>query len=264
MSVRVDSSRHKLPSELVTIWAKIRIQGNCSLSVHPLLCHMIDVAQVARAMWLEILSGAARDKIARCFRMDHKSAGIWVSFLAGLHDLGKASPAFQLHPWLSAQTLRRIRELLEEAGLACPPHPRFVHHGAIAAAELPAILATDLHLAPDSASRLATLIGGHHGIFPNSSQIADCENSKEVAGGSEWRKARSRLVRVIAELFGASENALITIDNATAMAVAGLVSVADWIGSSEQFFRYENNELGVVFDFHLEDYMKRRTRRALP
>ena len=32
---------------------------------HPLLCHMIDVAAVARLMWEEVLSKAAKKRLAR-------------------------------------------------------------------------------------------------------------------------------------------------------------------------------------------------------
>jgi len=217
------------------LWGKWRDDTH----YHPLVCHMVDVAQVARRMWTDIISRAAREAIAQAFGMSKTSVEPLVALIAALHDLGKASPAFQLHPSLNATTRARVRALLAKTGLRCPPQPEFIPHGEITAAELPRILQEQLGFDVHAASRLATAIGGHHGIFPRSDQILKCD-SKDVVGGSQWRLVRLELVKVLANLLGATTaHQGVSLDNSTAMTIAGLVCVADWIGSAEEFFPYE-------------------------
>jgi CRISPR-associated endonuclease/helicase Cas3 len=70
-------------------------QADGTWPVHPLLCHMLDVEAVAQALWHEVLPAAARRGLAEGLRIEEEDAGRWVAFWAGLHDLGKVSPAFQ-------------------------------------------------------------------------------------------------------------------------------------------------------------------------
>ena len=57
--------------------------------------NLIDVAMVARVMWREVLTPALRRRIVAGLDLDEDAAERWVAFLAGLHDVGKASPVFQ-------------------------------------------------------------------------------------------------------------------------------------------------------------------------
>src|SRR5215210_1637426 len=81
-------------SRLMVLWGKLPREADAPPSYHPLLCHMIDVALVARVMWREGLPPAARRRVAEALAVDEGAAEHWVAFLAGLHDLGKASPVF--------------------------------------------------------------------------------------------------------------------------------------------------------------------------
>ena len=84
------------PEKLFALWAKLPHRGKNPDSFHPLLCHMIDVAAVAGAMWLDVLSATARRKTASALGLPEAQAERWILCLAALHDLGKASPAFQV------------------------------------------------------------------------------------------------------------------------------------------------------------------------
>ena len=89
---------------MLACWGKLG-DANESGSYHPLLCHMLDVASVAREMWRSTLSPRLRRETTEAlgFLEDQDAAGVWCAFLAGLHDLGKASPSFQLQ-------IERVRE----------------------------------------------------------------------------------------------------------------------------------------------------------
>src|SRR5206468_2239011 len=101
---------------------------------HPLLCHMIDVALVAEAIWREVLSPAARGRIAAALGVGEVAAQRWVGFWAGLHDIGKASPAF-------ARQDRSAWDRIQAAGFPCPPAPPTrIPHGTVTANVLPDLL----------------------------------------------------------------------------------------------------------------------------
>jgi len=79
---------------LMTLWAKWS-RSQSTITYHPLLCHLIDVALVTWTMWREVLPPASRRRFAAALNVDEEAAGYWLACFAGLHDLGKASPAFQ-------------------------------------------------------------------------------------------------------------------------------------------------------------------------
>ncbi|HMM42080.1 MAG TPA: CRISPR-associated endonuclease Cas3'', partial [Thermomicrobiales bacterium] len=101
---------------LLALWAKTDRSGKDPDAWHPLICHMLDVAAVARAMWREVLTPALRRRITDGLGLpDEAAAEAWIAYLAGLHDLGKGSPGFQAK-WPEA------RDRLTDAGLT-PGHP---------------------------------------------------------------------------------------------------------------------------------------------
>ena len=108
-----------MDSVLATFWAKSSPDPSDSLQMHPLLCHMVDVGCVAHSMWEDVLGPWKRRQIAEGIGYTESQedlAGKWVAFWAGLHDLGKASPGFQLCHAPSADALRNT---FSQAGLPC-------------------------------------------------------------------------------------------------------------------------------------------------
>ena len=121
---------------MLACWAKLSQRDEPDV-YHPLLCHMIDVAVVAGEMWSSVLSPGKRSEIAKGLGLgeNQDSAGVWCAFLAGLHDLGKASPDFQLQvSRVRAEVTKRLR------GIGLPVKtgrsPKTSPHGTITAATL--------------------------------------------------------------------------------------------------------------------------------
>lgn len=140
-------------------WAK-SVRGTHDLATfHPLICHMIDVAMVARAMWGAVMSPLTRSRIASALEVGEDTARAWVCFWAGLHDLGKASPAFQL-------MIEAARPRLEGAALFCSARRPDGPHGTVTTRTLPDILEASFGLSRPVAMRAASSIGGHHGVIP--------------------------------------------------------------------------------------------------
>ena len=216
------------------IWAKTAKKRDASgrQALHPLLCHTIDVTAVTQAMWERTLPRAVKKRLAVQLGVDDAEARQWIALWAGLHDLGKASPGFQDQPgpaahWACAQ--------LRAAGFSFPTDFTPARHGTISANVLPRALHS-LGVAKALAVRIATVAGGHHGVFPSTGSV---QRVVGAAGDDRWAAARLQLARRLAEILGLSDRTINgQIDNAAAMTLAGLISVADWIGSIERFFRY--------------------------
>src|ERR1700738_1741798 len=68
-----------------------------AVAVHPLFCHMADVAAVAQALWEEVFTPDSRQALTDRLRLPTCDAAMrWIAFFAGSHDLGKATMAFSL------------------------------------------------------------------------------------------------------------------------------------------------------------------------
>src|SRR3990172_4833171 len=148
--------------------------------IHPLICHMVDVASVAEAVWQDCLADRARALLAESFQLEEGQASRWVAFLAGVHDLGKATPVFQAKgsadkrstpAWLFDTDLKFKR-------LGNEKDPG---HGTVTAAYLPSILTSEWQLPLSTAERLAVITGGHHGIFPSAKERANARIPTSLA-----------------------------------------------------------------------------------
>ena len=101
----------KPPPLYQLLWAKT---NKDKTRTHPLICHLIDVAQVTRALWSQSFPAAVRHYFADNMGMNQTAAQQWLAFVIGLHDLGKACPAFQAQHSSSKQVLRKQGLSFEE------------------------------------------------------------------------------------------------------------------------------------------------------
>jgi len=218
--------------DLWALWGKTMSKGDEKIT-HPLLCHMIDVAAVTGALWDVALGAGLRQHLAAALGCDDTGARQTLMFWAALHDLGKASPAFQRRyepamARLQAEGLAFRHEFGGDAG---------AWHGLLSAWALPPLL--EAHHTPRRLARdLARTLGGHHGSWPPPGY--DQVINRDHTGDAAWDAARADLVAALAELYApvnldgrliarSERQALVTL-------VGGLVSAADWLGSMTDHF----------------------------
>lgn len=214
------------------LWAKAdRKTGR----THPLVCHLLDVAQVTLSLWNTVLTESIREQFARSLNLDVAATGRLLAFWAGLHDIGKASPAFQ-------RKVKAQEAVLDAAGL---PFSRLFSqesapHGTISTRVLDELLQTETTLAARPAKRIALALGGHHGSWPLPGAAERIKDDQ--IGGAKWDEVRRELVRALRTVFDpptlTSWIANRTEENVFLTLFSGLTSVADWIGSSEIYFPY--------------------------
>jgi len=217
------------------IWAKTARGvelGENEEQYHPLSCHMIDTAMVALRLWQYILPLPLREQIRRQLGVQTEAeAGRWFAFFAGLHDLGKATPAFA-HKWAEGWAVL-IRMRYEGLGDREP-----VAHDVLSAFLLEDLL-TEMGLPAQAAVPVARVVGAHHGLLPHPREL---QRADRCAGGERWRNAREHLVRLLAHVTGVEHLSRPQTElwetGSLLVILAGLTSVSDWIASNHGYFPF--------------------------
>jgi CRISPR-associated endonuclease/helicase Cas3 len=220
---------------------------------HPVICHLADTAAVAMAIVRTYLSPVAKRHLAQGLGLSDEEALIrFCGFMAGSHDLGKVSPAFQFQVSDVGKIL--AGETLYDCWSSLPRErrqPKNAPHGLVTAATLPDYLVeigVGKALSPRHAQRLArklgTIVGGHHGFFPAQQEIDDLDSA--IAGTDERSVWRQHSVSIFQQLQGfvqlTAEDLPSQCDNAAAMILAGLTTVSDWMASNPDSFPYADDE----------------------
>jgi len=238
-----------LDAALWLLWAKTDREHKESGRYHPLLCHMIDVAAVTQALWDLSFTDGLRKQFASALGLTFDETRRTLAFWAALHDLGKASPGFQRQHDPS-------KARLQDAGWV---FPRIVgressRHGVITAYTLPAILEEAGAMPKRMARAVSCVVGGHHGSWPTPREVQKL--TQDTIGDGQWVSSRLQIVSVLRELFQPAMVVFQRTDrqmNALFTLASGLTSVADWIGSMEDFFAFHESEIGLR-EYHQEAY----------
>lgn len=204
---------------------------------HPLANHLVEVAAVAFEMWESVLPPASKQRWTDFCGGDEDAAGRWLAFLAGLHDLGKCSPVFE-----AASKEQRAR--LERVGIRFPRHMLDrMPHGVVTAGTLPALLKEQWPtLKGNITRRYGAVAGMHHGWVLDMAtiQVGSMKTSPSAVGTGEWDDWRHDLFGYVLESVGGNVDVPDRqIPYSLATWLAGVISVADWIGSNTDYFPFD-------------------------
>lgn len=234
-------------------WGKAQPDGPDCVHMHPLAAHSLDVAAVA----VNLTSSCPFDLPFNT-----------IAFLVALHDIGKFSRPFQgkaISHW-PVDALGRFP--------AAKPPPLGPRHDAVGLCLLEDPLSNcfDLVLPPRAPGRpgwshsdrrhVFNALAGHHGRPPF---VSDFELSSEVVDDRCLLAARS-FVADIAELF---QPAVFVRPAKTKDVVrfswhlAGLTTVADWIGSRQSWFPYAAAIEVIDLEVYWHDHALPRAKQAV-
>lgn len=248
------STNHISPYML--LWAKADKQDKSK--VHRLVYHLIDVGQVALVMWNQAIDAGTKRQFCSWLNCDEGTAGKTLAFLISLHDLGKASPSFQVKFAPMIGELRR-------AGFSLPTEKSIQSspHGVVSAWALRSLLPELIKISGRNAKMIASVIGGHHGSWITPSQLMPNALTSIDTGVNDpgWDVARHELMKAMMQVFDPAiafslpenpeeVNTMLTV-------FSGFTSVADWIGSMTEYFIYEKRT-----DLSLEEYAKHSAQAA--
>lgn len=188
-----------------------------------LIAHLLDSAAAAERLWDDFLPFPLRAELDGTFGGRGREYFAW---LAGMHDIGKATPAFQgLVPDLAG----RVRN----AGLPIPPDLDY--------RKCPHNVAGDLLLSGllrewgwpiEHAAWVRPMIGGHHGRFTTP------RNVRGALGDQAWHSARADLIALLCEELDidTSEPPGVCPSAAVQLALSGAIVMADWLASNDRAF----------------------------
>ena len=207
-------------------WAKARPEGENDRAKHPFVAHALDVAATA---------------VLLPHPLRHTMARQTLGFLVALHDIGKLSRPFQAKD--ARHWPERVLGPLRPADLAGPRHDAIGFN--LLHKELPTSL--DAVLPPRQRSgsngwirseraHLFQALAGHHG-----SPVTPVESGSDGLCDA-CKAAAAAFIQAMLDLFRPEP---LPVPNSAAQLgwdLAGVVTLADWIGSRQSWFPYATAE----------------------
>lgn len=212
----------------------------------PLQQHLIDTSNIMIQLWNHWLSEGQRQYIMKSISDSKADVVSLISFLGLTHDLGKATPCFALRPSRYNQSRDLDRTLIEnmiKAGFSglnnwSPEHSSKTPH-ALAGQ----VLLNSYGVGED----IASIVGGHHGKpVDNKREIkkqleAYAANYYQYDNKNEhtkkWNKVQGELFEWALKEAGYKDiEELPKIEKPAQVLLQGLIIMADWIASNEDYF----------------------------
>ncbi|MBM7167479.1 CRISPR-associated helicase Cas3' [Streptomyces sp. G44] len=247
MTVARESSSAGLGGRLVgpvrSVWAKHDRDAEGWL---PLWRHMADSAAVAGLLWDEWLPANVRALVADALPGGAGDGRCLVMWLAAVHDIGKATPAFacqvdQLADVMRGQGLQMKTRRQYGADRVMAAHARA---GQVLLGEW---LEERHGWPPRQSGQFAVVVGGHHGVPPEHGQLNDLYDRPHLLrtpGASEplWRRVQEELLVACAQEYGVEERLgawrAVRVPQPVQVLLTAVVIVADWIASNPDLFPY--------------------------
>jgi CRISPR-associated endonuclease Cas3-HD len=222
-------------------WAKSSPPGGHSLTHWlPLYRHLDDSAAVARRLVERWVPEQVLDRIAEDLPDGRDGVPVVTSWLAGVHDVGKLSPAFVVQAPALADLMRR-HGLDASPRLAVDQDRGKVTHALVGHHAVRDWLATELGFTRrHEAAQWAVVIGGHHGVPPEPGQLALVRQRSDLSGTGVWDEARRAILTRATHAVGGREALRIyrgaLLSPPSQVLLTGIVVLADWIASNDKLF----------------------------
>lgn len=201
-----------------------------------LIQHLYDTAAVAEQMWDNYLPPVFRRSLHDVCGDRARGFFTWMCWL---HDVGKATPAFQAQ-------VPRLAQAVNAIGLSFPARP--VHRNdwrhQLASAYTVAHLTDQAWKRPENSKWIWPVLGGHHGIFPPRDTVVwslpERRSRRKQHGGADWDDVRLAIIQLTLQMSGfcslAAAEPTGTLRRSDQLAFTGYLMMADWIASDERRF----------------------------
>ena len=230
------------------LWAK-KSDKSAVFRWLPLKQHLVDVTEVIKLLWEHWLSNRQKKLIISSLSDPNENvAKNLAGFLASVHDLGKATPVFQSKPgfYQSRDLDSELSERLERAGFSgiSDCFERLMNaietHHALAGQVLLEIFGVSFDI--------SSIVGAHHGM-PLDGEVDVSMHLRSYANNyyqshdpqdavyRQWTETQRALFEWALKLNGfESVNDLPQIKQPGQVLLSGLLIMADWIASNEDYF----------------------------
>lgn len=211
-----------------TLWGKSDAGGSVNLLVQ----HLVDTVAVAELMWDRFLALTLKHRVDAA--SDGRGRALWM-WLCGVHDVGKATPAFQ-------QQAEDLAPAVRASGLVwgdLPPRSNQLWRHERASARIVKLAVLKEGWSDSSAAWVWPLQAGHHGKFCGSGELKPRE--RELHGrAAVWEPTQRAVLDLVTVACGFTDLSAVepreAPPRAVQLALAGLIIMADWIASDESHF----------------------------
>lgn len=243
--VAESSSGLDLLKVLGALWGKSEEKAGGTKNL--LLSHLLDTAAVAERMWDGFLAPSTRRMLDEVAGGAGRGRRFFV-WLCGVHDCGKATPAFQ-RLWPKGAAAVRAAGLVWHEPTASKFRWRHDRAGAY-------VLRTVLPGAgwrDEQTDWVWPLVAGHHGAFPAEHVLKPTVKARgQLSGDDRWAEAQRALVECFTSELGFGDLAEVEPATVPSRAVqlhlSGLIVMADWIASDEKYFGGIDDLTSVTFE----------------
>ncbi|MGW4378963.1 type I-E CRISPR-associated protein Cse1/CasA [Kitasatospora sp. NPDC004531] len=202
---------------------------------YPLICHLLDTAAAAGAVWDAVLGDPLRGRLAEELGVEEAEARRLVMVWAGLHDVGKISPSFQGLVEAEFAKLKADPGYVEASGSEYVRHEAATHWGLVELLKGWGYPAEGRRVRSWPAHQVAQLLGGHHGCFGRALQRKELDHPSAYLPGlgmaERWAEQRAAHAEAVRGIVGGGAVPVAGLSGRSAVVVLGLVVVADWLVS---------------------------------
>ncbi|MFI1154976.1 CRISPR-associated helicase Cas3' [Streptomyces sp. NPDC020817] len=217
------------------LWGKSAERGGGRVNL--LLAHMLDTAAVAELIWDHYLAPATREMLDRVAGGEGRRFFAWV---CGVHDCGKATPAFQRQAPAEAARLAAVG-LGWRAGAVTAQTSREWSHDKAGGFLLRTVLKEKGGWGRRHLGWVCPMVSGHHGVLRAATQ-SDVTHAHGDAHGrsAEWTAAQAHVVEAFTLAMGyqslADVQPAVAPSRADQLTLLGFVVMTDWIASDADHF----------------------------
>lgn len=199
---------------------------------YPLVRHLLDVSVLAEAFFVHALSPHQKAFIADGLGVTEEQARDLVAYLAGIHDIGKASPHWQS---------KVLNTNVATSDIAKPVDAAVSDHfHEYASAQY--VAEKYAHVDRPVRENLAAVLMGHHGVFPERRFCQYPSDPYDTLYRSSraallWHNDQKAIDADILAALGMTDPvfALRQMTPEVSVLITGIIIVTDWIASTEAF-----------------------------
>lgn len=242
----------KLTNASKSIWAKSVFHGDPNDHRYLLLWqHLQDCAAVARRVWNDFLPDAVKEELVADLGSERAAVGL-VSFLAMIHDVGKASPAFEVQCDYLCDRVREHGLRVDEQFFACHKEERAGYRHELVGYQSVCQWFNRRGYQTDEesmANGIAYVVGGHHGtcVTADKKRLLGKAEAKHYLGGRAWDDVRQDIINWAAEETDFATTLHLLDDHPlrcrTQILLTAIVIISDWIASDSWLFPLNSSEV---------------------
>lgn len=221
-----------------SVWGKTDRDSGASSD---LVVHLDDTEAVALRVWAWA-PRAVRQRLGAALGSEDLALAAF-RFLAGVHDVGKATPAFAFQA--RNVGMAYLLDRMHRHGLVTPVtigSRTRVHHTVTGQHALDDWLRKRFGMNAFDATRWAVVVGAHHGVPPSKTDLSEVRDRPDALGDDRWHAVRTEILETMATRTGMdtyfTEHPTRKLPVTAQVDLSALVIVCDWLASDTRRFPY--------------------------